>query len=156
MGQCRGPAELLGPDDGVISAEALRQLLRAVFVAAGGTHDDWAEYDRVMLEQGAPSCLITADQDLQQLTSRPRADAVGVTERNVLGGELEPCGTDPMTGFFRDGCCNTGPDDVGSHTICAVVTAEFLDASAPHRQRPVDADAGLRLSRAWCRAIAGA
>jgi uncharacterized protein (DUF2237 family) len=48
-------------------------------------------------------------------------------ERNVLGGELEPCGTDPVTGFYRDGCCNTGPDDLGSHTICAVVTAEFLD-----------------------------
>ena len=47
--------------------------------------------------------------------------------RNVLGGELEPCGTDPVTGFFRDGCCRTGPDDRGSHTICAVVTAEFLD-----------------------------
>jgi uncharacterized protein len=50
-----------------------------------------------------------------------------VTERNVLGGELEPCGTDPVTGFFRDGSCATGPQDVGSHTICAVVTAEFLD-----------------------------
>ena len=50
-----------------------------------------------------------------------------VTERNVLGDELEPCGTDPMTGFFRDGCCSTGPQDLGSHTICAVVTAEFLD-----------------------------
>jgi uncharacterized protein (DUF2237 family) len=48
-------------------------------------------------------------------------------ERNVLGLELEPCGTDPMTGFFRDGCCGTGPQDQGSHTICAVVTAEFLD-----------------------------
>ena len=48
-------------------------------------------------------------------------------ERNVLGGQLEPCGTDPMTGFFRDGCCSTGPDDVGRHTICAVVSAEFLD-----------------------------
>ena len=48
-------------------------------------------------------------------------------ERNVLGGVLEPCGTDPVTGFFRDGCCRTGPDDLGSHTICAVVTAEFLD-----------------------------
>ena len=46
---------------------------------------------------------------------------------NVLGGELEPCGTDPMTGFFRDGCCETSPEDVGSHTICAVVTAEFLE-----------------------------
>jgi uncharacterized protein len=50
-----------------------------------------------------------------------------VAERNVLGAELEPCGVDPVTGFFRDGCCRTGPDDLGSHTICAVVTAEFLD-----------------------------
>ena len=48
-------------------------------------------------------------------------------ERNVLGGELEPCGTDPMTGFFRDGCCSTGPEDRGRHTICGVVTAEFLE-----------------------------
>jgi uncharacterized protein (DUF2237 family) len=47
--------------------------------------------------------------------------------RNVLGGELEPCGTEPLTGFYRDGCCSTGPDDRGSHTICAVVTAEFLE-----------------------------
>lgn len=47
-------------------------------------------------------------------------------ERNVLGGELEPCGTDPMTGFFRDGCCSTGPEDHGLHTVCAVVTDEFL------------------------------
>ncbi len=50
-----------------------------------------------------------------------------VTELNVLGGELQPCGMDPVTGFFRDGCCSTGPEDLGSHTICAVVTAEFLD-----------------------------
>ncbi|MEI7622359.1 MAG: DUF2237 domain-containing protein [Actinomycetes bacterium] len=48
-------------------------------------------------------------------------------ERNVLGGVLEPCGTDPMTGFLRDGCCSTGPEDIGLHTICAVVTAEFLE-----------------------------
>jgi hypothetical protein len=47
--------------------------------------------------------------------------------RNVLGGELEPCSADPLTGFFRDGCCNTSPEDHGSHTICAVVTAEFLE-----------------------------
>jgi uncharacterized protein len=50
-----------------------------------------------------------------------------MTELNVLGAELQPCGSDPLTGFFRDGCCRTGPQDVGSHTICAVVTAEFLD-----------------------------
>lgn len=46
---------------------------------------------------------------------------------NVLGEPLKPCSYDPMTGFFRDGCCNTGPQDLGSHTVCAVVTAEFLD-----------------------------
>jgi uncharacterized protein (DUF2237 family) len=50
-----------------------------------------------------------------------------MSERNVLGGELEVCGTDPLTGFYRDGCCRTGPDDLGRHTICAVVTAEFLE-----------------------------
>src|SRR4029077_15736964 len=48
-------------------------------------------------------------------------------DRNVLGGPLESCGTEPLTGFYRDGCCRTGPGDVGSHTICAVVSAEFLD-----------------------------
>ena len=52
-------------------------------------------------------------------------------DRNVLGGRLEPCGNDPVTGFFRDGCCHTGPEDQGSHTICAVVTSEFLE----HQQR---------------------
>jgi uncharacterized protein len=50
-----------------------------------------------------------------------------VTDRNVLGGELEPCGSDPLTGFYRDGCCRTGPEDRGSHTICAVVTPAFLE-----------------------------
>jgi uncharacterized protein (DUF2237 family) len=50
-----------------------------------------------------------------------------MVDRNVLGGELEPCSTDPLTGFYRDGCCRTGPEDLGSHTICAVVTSEFLD-----------------------------
>lgn len=48
-------------------------------------------------------------------------------ERNVLGGPLELCGVEPVTGFYRDGCCRTGPGDRGSHTICAVVTAEFLE-----------------------------
>jgi len=45
----------------------------------------------------------------------------------VLGGPLEVCGDDPLTGFYRDGCCRTGPEDLGSHTICAVVSAEFLE-----------------------------
>ena len=47
-------------------------------------------------------------------------------ERNVLGGDLEPCGTEPLTGFFRDGCCTSGVEDLGSHTVCAVMTEEFL------------------------------
>lgn len=50
-----------------------------------------------------------------------------MSERNVLGGTLEPCGFDPVTGFFRDGHCTTGPEDLGRHVICAVVTAEFLE-----------------------------
>ncbi len=78
-----------------------------------------------------------------------------MAERNVLGGELEPCGTDPLTGFYRDGCCSTGPDDRGSHTICAVVTPEFLDhqrrigndLSLP---RPEFRFPGLRPGDRWC------
>jgi len=60
-----------------------------------------------------------------------------VADRNVLGGPLDPCGTDPMTGFHRDGCCSTGPQDVGLHTICAVVTTEFLE-----HQRSIGNDLG--------------
>ena len=48
-------------------------------------------------------------------------------ERNVLGGPLESCSVEPVTGFYRDGSCRTAPGDLGSHTICAVVSAEFLD-----------------------------
>lgn len=50
-----------------------------------------------------------------------------MAERNVIGGELQPCSTDPMTGFYRDGDCSCGHDDVGLHAVCAVMTAEFLD-----------------------------
>ena len=76
-------------------------------------------------------------------------------ERNVLGGPLQPCGTDPMTGFTRDGSCSSGPDDLGSHTVCAVVSAEFLefqrrlgnDLSTP---RPEYDFPGLRAGDRWC------
>jgi uncharacterized protein (DUF2237 family) len=78
-----------------------------------------------------------------------------MVDRNVLGGELEQCGVEPRTGFYRDGCCTTGPEDVGSHTICAVVTAEFLehqrgignDLSTP---RPEYAFPGLNPGDRWC------
>ncbi len=78
-----------------------------------------------------------------------------MTERNVLGGELAECGTDPVTGYYRDGCCASGPDDVGSHTVCAVVTREFLehqigvgnDLSTP---RPEYRFTGLQPGDRWC------
>jgi uncharacterized protein (DUF2237 family) len=74
---------------------------------------------------------------------------------NVVGGELLPCSTDPVTGFYREGCCSTGPEDVGSHTVCAVMTAEFLeysraagnDLSTP---RPEWGFAGLQPGDRWC------
>ena len=87
-----------------------------------------------------------------------------MTERNVLGDELQPCGTDPLTGFYRDGCCATGPEDRGSHTICAVVTAEFLDhqrsigndlsTPMPHFSFPglVPGDRWCVTARNWLRA----
>ena len=53
-------------------------------------------------------------------------------EKNVLGGTLAPCSTSPRTGFYRDGCCNTGPEDVGLHVVCAQVTAEFLAFARAH------------------------
>jgi hypothetical protein len=59
----------------------------------------------------------------------PTAEPIKSPARNVLGQPLETCGCEPMTGFYRDGCCNTGPDDVGFHTICCVVDQPFLEAS---------------------------
>ena len=71
---------------------------------------------------------ISIDPERQQHTVDPGPwHAVPVIERNVLGEELEPCGIDPVTGFFRDGMCATGPEDAGRHVVCAVVSAEFLE-----------------------------
>jgi uncharacterized protein len=78
-----------------------------------------------------------------------------VGDRNVLGDALEPCGTDPVTGFYRDGTCRTGPDDLGSHTVCAVMTAEFLDHQRSVGNdlitpRPAFAFPGLEPGDRWC------
>ena len=78
-----------------------------------------------------------------------------MSEKNVLGGDLEPCGIDPVTGFFRDSLCATGPEDVGRHVVCAVVTKEFLehqrrvgnDLSTP---RPEYHFPGLVPGDRWC------
>ena len=76
-------------------------------------------------------------------------------ERNVIGSDLQPCSVDPITGWFRDGTCETAPEDLGSHTICAVVTNEFLE-----HQRTVGNDLitpmpeyqfpGLKPGDRWC------
>ena len=75
--------------------------------------------------------------------------------KNVLGTELQPCSTDPMTGFYRDGCCNTGESDYGLHVVCVVMTEEFLEFSravgndlstpVPEFQFP-----GLKPGDRWC------
>ena len=74
---------------------------------------------------------------------------------NVLGGPLQPCSVAPLTGFYRDGCCNTGREDMGLHTVCTVMTAEFLafskaqdnDLSTP---MPDYGFAGLKPGDRWC------
>ena len=76
-------------------------------------------------------------------------------QRNVQGDPLQACSLDPMTGFYRSGCCETGPDDLGSHTVCVVVTDEFLafsrsvgnDLSTPMPQYGFP---GLKDGDRWC------
>ncbi|MGD9957900.1 DUF2237 family protein [Nocardioides sp.] len=78
-----------------------------------------------------------------------------MSERNVLDGELEPCGTDPVTGFYRTGTCTCGPEDAGVHAVCAVMTAGFLahqratgnDLTTP---RPEWQFPGLTPGDRWC------
>ncbi len=95
---------------------------------------------------------------LQQLMIATNAQTRSNNEtiqHNVLGGQLIACSTDPLTGFYRDGCCNTGPEDAGSHTVCCVVTAAFLafsksrgnDLSTP---RPEWGFPGLQPGDRWC------
>jgi uncharacterized protein len=79
----------------------------------------------------------------------------GESPRNVFGGRLEDCSVNPLTGFLRDGCCNTGPEDIGSHTVCVVITDGFLkfsksrgnDLSTP---MPEFGFPGLKAGDRWC------
>lgn len=88
-------------------------------------------------------------------TDRGRGGRRRQPARNVLGGELEQCSLSPMTGFFRNGCCDTSPEDVGSHTVCAVMTSSFLafsreagnDLSTPE---PIHGFPGLQPGDRWC------
>jgi uncharacterized protein (DUF2237 family) len=76
-------------------------------------------------------------------------------DTNVLGGRLEPCSVEPRTGFFRDGCCNTGPDDLGLHVVCARMTTKFLAFSAESGNdlstpQPEVGFPGLKPGDRWC------
>lgn len=74
---------------------------------------------------------------------------------NILGQDLMPCSIEPLTGFYRDACCNTGPEDYGVHTVCVEMTAEFLEFSAKvgndlSTPMPAHGFAGLRPGDRWC------
>lgn len=75
--------------------------------------------------------------------------------KNVLGTPLETCSTEPLTGFYRDGCCHTGPEDLGTHTVCAVMTQAFLDFTRERGNdlstpRPEFRFPGLSEGDRWC------
>ncbi|MFL6579412.1 MAG: DUF2237 family protein [Burkholderiales bacterium] len=79
----------------------------------------------------------------------------GNTARNVLGGPLSECGSKPMTGFYRDGCCNTGRDDLGVHSVCSLMTLEFLEFSLARGNdlstpMPDFGFPGLKAGDRWC------
>jgi hypothetical protein len=84
-----------------------------------------------------------------------RRSAMPSADKNVLGGPLAPCSQSPLTGFFRDGCCNTGPDDMGLHVVCARMTHEFLEFERAHGNdlvtpAPESGFAGLKPGDQWC------
>ena len=102
--------------------------------------------------------------DLARPTNKPgfegynlcmKTESKVLPAKNVLGQQLELCGSDPVTGFYRDGCCNTGPDDPGQHTVCCIVTDDFLansarlgnDLSTPMPQYGFP---GLKSGDRWC------
>jgi uncharacterized protein (DUF2237 family) len=97
-------------------------------------------------------------EDAQEGEAMPRDGAGGGgrrPSRNVLGGTLELCSINPMTGFFRNGCCDTSAEDVGSHTVCVLATAEFLEFSKARGNDlstplPAYGFAGLKPGDRWC------
>ena len=110
---------------------------------------------KITPDQGLPRAPELSPPARLGLSVGPATIRFDETARNVLGGELLPCSRDPVTGFFRNGCCETGPDDLGLHTVCAVMTAEFLayskamgnDLSTP---QPDYHFPGLKPGDRWC------
>jgi uncharacterized protein len=90
--------------------------------------------------------MIATNDQIQESTTR---------DVNVLGGKLGVCSIDPLTGFYRDGCCSSGPEDTGSHTVCSVMTDKFLEFSKAQGNdlttpRPEWGFAGLKTGDRWC------
>jgi len=86
---------------------------------------------------------------------RPSGEGPGRSAHNVLGEALEICSIKPMTGFYRDGCCNTGREDIGSHTVCVVMTSAFLEFSKSRGNdlstpQPEFGFPGLKPGDRWC------
>ena len=85
----------------------------------------------------------------------PQVEPEKAASKNVLGQAMQTCGCDPMTGFYRDGCCDTGPDDLGVHTVCCIVSEEFL-AVSKHlgndliTPMPQYGFPGLKAGDRWC------
>ena len=85
----------------------------------------------------------------------PQVEPQKAASKNVLGQAMQTCGCDPMTGFYRDGCCDTGPDDLGVHTVCCIVSEEFL-AVSKHlgndliTPMPQYGFPGLKAGDRWC------
>ena len=108
----------------------------------------------VSFDGGSPAALVTK-RALDEMRVEGKVAPMAAERRNVLGGILESCSTQPMTGFFRDGCCRTGRGDVGVHVVCAQMTEEFLayskargnDLSTP---RPEFDFPGLKPGDRWC------
>lgn len=76
-------------------------------------------------------------------------------EKNIFGDEMAVCSTQPLTGFYRDGCCNSGEDDLGTHTVCAIMTEDFLNFSYERGNdlitpRPQYMFTGLKPGDKWC------
>lgn len=99
--------------------------------------------------------MALSKSDAREIKCGRTRSSMPANDKNVLGGVLAPCSTSPRTGFFRDGCCNTGPQDLGLHVVCTQVTSEFLDFArsrgndlitpAPEFEFP-----GLKPGDRWC------
>jgi len=115
------------------------------------THADSACLGQARVSPAAPSCRANSKNKSPGALMTLQSPSA----KNVLGAELVPCGRDPVTGFYRDGSCKTGPLDSGTHTVCAVLTDEFLrftqsrgnDLSTP---RPQYGFPGLKPGQRWC------